>query len=58
MTKRVAAIENGDVCNVSLLSMGSHTGTHVDAPYHFLKEGPKLGEVPLVPGRRELDAWP
>jgi arylformamidase len=40
-------IENGDVCNVSMLSMGSHTGTHVDAPYHFLKDGPKLGEVPL-----------
>ena len=60
-------IENGDVCNVSLLSMGSHTGTHVDAPYHFLKDGPKLGEVPLdrmvgqcvvadLRGRRAVDA--
>src|SRR5438067_998617 len=27
--------------------MGSHTGTHVDAPYHFLADGPRLGDVPL-----------
>lgn len=42
--RRIAA---GDPCNLSLLSMGSHTGTHVDAPYHFLADGPRLGEVPL-----------
>src|SRR5262249_19024206 len=40
-------IRHGDVCNVSLLTMGSHTGTHVDAPYHFIDGGPRLGEVPL-----------
>ncbi len=40
-------IARGDVCNLSLLTMGSHTGTHVDAPYHFLPDGPRLGEVPL-----------
>lgn len=40
-------LENGDVCNLSLLTMGSHTGTHVDAPYHFLAEGARLGEVAL-----------
>lgn len=28
--------EKGDRCTLSLLSMGSHTGTHVDAPRHFL----------------------
>ena len=27
--------------------MGSHTGTHVDAPYHFIDGGPRLGEVAL-----------
>ncbi len=43
----VRRIANGDVCNLSLLTMGSHTGTHVDAPYHFLADGPTLGEVPL-----------
>ncbi len=63
----VRRIANGDVCNLSLLHMGSHTGTHVDAPYHFLKDGPRLGAVPLdrmvgpclvadLRGRRALDA--
>jgi len=42
--RRIAA---GDVCNVSLLTMGSHTGTHVDAPFHFLADGPRLGDVGL-----------
>ena len=27
--------------------MGTHTGTHVDAPYHFFKEGRKVDEIPL-----------
>jgi len=38
---------NGDVCNLSLLTMGSHTGTHVDAPYHFLGDGARLGDVAM-----------
>lgn len=33
---RVAAIEEGDVCNVSKLELGVHAGTHIDAPVHFL----------------------
>ncbi|HYR95536.1 MAG TPA: class II aldolase/adducin family protein [Candidatus Binatus sp.] len=43
----VRAIGKGEVCNLSLLTMGSHTGTHVDAPYHFLADGARLGDVPL-----------
>lgn len=43
----VRRLANGDVCNLSLLTMGSHTGTHVDAPFHFLADGAKLGEVPM-----------
>jgi arylformamidase len=43
----VRRIDKGDVCNLSLLTMGSHTGTHVDAPYHFLGAGARLGDVPL-----------
>ena len=27
--------------------MGSHTGTHIDAPYHFMEGGRKLEEIPL-----------
>jgi arylformamidase len=45
--EQVKAIRRGDVCNVSLLTMGSHTGTHVDAPYHFIDGGARLGEVAL-----------
>jgi arylformamidase len=63
----VRRIEAGDVCNLSLLTMGSHTGTHVDAPYHFVSEGARLGEVSLdrmigsalvvdLRGRRSIDA--
>ncbi len=63
----VRRIASGDPCNLSLLNMGSHTGTHVDAPYHFLADGPRLGEVPLdrmvgpclvadLRGRRAVDA--
>jgi len=45
--RAVRRIAQGDVCNLSLLTLGSHTGTHVDAPYHFLADGPRLGDVPL-----------
>jgi arylformamidase len=43
----VRRLADGDACNLSLLTLGSHTGTHVDAPYHFLADGARLGEVPL-----------
>ncbi len=34
--ERVSKMEQGDVCNVTRIEMSAHTGTHVDAPYHFL----------------------
>ncbi|MBV9165432.1 MAG: cyclase family protein [Solirubrobacterales bacterium] len=37
--RRVLAIERGDGANVSALSLGVHTGTHIDAPVHFLPDG-------------------
>lgn len=37
--QRVQKIEEGSIANVSRMEMSVHTGTHVDAPYHFLKEG-------------------
>ena len=33
--------------NVMRLDLGSHSGTHCDAPYHFLEDGLKLDELPL-----------
>lgn len=32
---------------VTSLSMGSHTGTHIDAPYHFFEDGRKIDELNL-----------
>ena len=40
-------IERGDVANVSTLAMGSHTGTHMDAPLHFIPDGAGLDEMPF-----------
>lgn len=40
-------MNRGDVCNVSVLSFGSHTGTHMDAPLHFIKNGKSLDKMPL-----------
>ena len=38
-------IENGDGCNTSRIAMATHTGTHVDAPWHFRPDGKKLHEI-------------
>jgi arylformamidase len=43
------SIERGDVANVSRLDMGAHTGTHVDAPVHFIPGAPGASELPLDP---------
>ncbi len=41
------AIAAGNGANVSAVSLGSHTGTHVDAPRHFIDDGVPIDEVPL-----------
>jgi arylformamidase len=38
--ERVASIAAGDKANVSRLDLGVHTGTHIDAPIHFLEGAP------------------
>jgi len=43
------AISAGDSCNVSKISLGSHTATHVDSPLHFIPDGKGLSELPLEP---------
>ncbi|MHC9541324.1 MAG: cyclase family protein [Vulcanimicrobiota bacterium] len=40
-------IERGDPCTVSLLSLGAHTGTHMDAPAHFVRGGIGIDSMPL-----------
>ena len=34
-------------CNMTKLILGTHTGTHIDAPLHFLKDGESIDEIPL-----------
>ena len=43
----VLRIERGDICNLTAFSMCAHNGTHVDAPYHFLKDGKGIDQVSL-----------
>lgn len=33
--------------NVLHVQLGSHSGTHVDAPYHFLADGARIDQLPL-----------
>ena len=46
---RLASIQHGDEANVSALSMDVHSGTHVDAPRHFVADGRELEEMGLTP---------
>ncbi len=46
-SERIWDIKKGSPCNVSLISMCSHTGTHMDPPLHFLKKGKSLDKLPL-----------
>ena len=38
---------NTDGYNLELLFLSSHTGTHLDAPFHFVKNGKKINQIPL-----------
>jgi arylformamidase len=42
-----SAIANGASANVSRITFGSHTGTHVDAPRHFFDDGAPVDTLPL-----------
>lgn len=44
---RVADVNNGDVCTLSRLESGSHIGTHLDAPLHFIKGGRTVDQLDL-----------
>jgi arylformamidase len=40
-------IADGQPYNVTRLSLSTHSGTHVDAPYHFLADGATVDQLPL-----------
>ena len=41
------SMDEGGAANVSHLCLGSHTGTHVDAPLHFRSDAPGADQLPL-----------
>ena len=41
------SLSAGDAANVSKLNLGAHTGTHVDAPAHFIEGAAKVESLPL-----------
>src|SRR5436190_14265830 len=42
-----SALARGDSANVSFLHFGAHTGTHVDAPAHFIEGARKIDALAL-----------
>jgi arylformamidase len=44
---RTVSISGGGDVNVSRISMGVHSGTHMDAPLHFIDGGRDISEVSL-----------
>jgi arylformamidase len=65
--EKIRSMDNGERLNLSRLDMSAHTGTHVDAPVHFIQEGSGIESVPLdiligpaavvhLPGVREIGA--
>ena len=43
----VKSMEDGELYNLSMLSMCAHNGTHVDAPFHFINNGKTIDKMPL-----------
>ena len=44
---RVNSFKQGDMCEVSEVTMGTHCGTHIDAPTHMVPDGKPLESFPL-----------
>ena len=45
--ERAVSIADGAAANISRLDLGVHTGTHVDAPLHFIEGAPGAETLPL-----------
>jgi len=41
------SIPQGDLCNLTALTLGVHSGTHIDAPLHFIDGGRAVDDIPL-----------
>ena len=45
--EKLYQMKNGDIINLTALSMCAHNGTHVDAPLHFIADGKSIDQLPL-----------
>jgi arylformamidase len=45
--EQIESMDRGAHANVTRLDMSAHTGTHVDAPHHFLNDGRTVENLPL-----------
>ena len=43
----LSSMENGDLYNLTTFSMCAHNGTHIDAPFHFIKDGKTVDSICL-----------
>lgn len=41
------SMQDGDLYNLTAFSMCAHNGTHIDAPFHFIKDGKTVDEIDL-----------
>ena len=40
-------MRKGDAFTLSMYSLGAHSGTHIDAPMHFVRDGGSIEQIPL-----------
>ena len=45
--KLTSSLARGDNANVTVIDMGAHTGTHIDAPFHFEPDGKTIDQLPI-----------
>ena len=44
--ERLSKIEDGALYNLTAFSMCAHNGTHIDAPFHFYRDGKTIDQLP------------
>ena len=45
--KIINSMETGEMYNLTAFSMCAHNGTHIDAPFHFIKDGKTVDKIGL-----------
>ena len=44
----LSSMEKGDLYNLTEFSMCAHNGTHIDAPFHFIRDGKTVDTIDLA----------